>query len=83
MLAVRGIYDGEVVKLLEPVGVKKKAEVIVTFLDTLRVRKRDDAKATEEFLKICGTWEDNRIPDKIIRDIYLSRKSTCRLEQGL
>ena len=36
--------------------------------------------ATEEFLKLAGTWEDSRSAEDIIDDIYSSRKNSARFE---
>lgn len=36
------------------------------------------AKATEEFLKLAGTWEDDRTADEIIADIKNSRVDSTR-----
>ncbi len=42
-----------------------------------------DEKDTEEFLKLAGTWEDERSAEEIIKDIYGSRKSSQREDYGL
>lgn len=36
--------------------------------------------ATEEFLKLAGTWEDARSTEEIIDDIYSSRVNSTRFE---
>jgi plasmid stability protein len=36
--------------------------------------------ATEEFLKLAGTWEDSRSAEEIIDDIYGSRVNSTRFE---
>jgi len=36
------------------------------------------AKAIEEFLKLAGTWEDDRTADEIIADIKNSRVDSTR-----
>ena len=36
--------------------------------------------ATEEFLKLAGSWEDSRSTNEIIDDIYGSRVSSKRFE---
>jgi hypothetical protein len=35
---------------------------------------------TEEFLSVCGTWEDDRSPEEQLQDIYSMRKSANRTE---
>ena len=37
--------------------------------------------ATDEFLSVCGTWEDDRTIDEQLKGIYSSRKSTNRTEK--
>lgn len=36
--------------------------------------------ATEEFLKLAGSWEDSRTTDEIVDDIYSSRLNSTRFE---
>ena len=36
--------------------------------------------ATEQFLKLAGSWEDSRNTGEIIDDIYNSRKNSTRFE---
>ncbi|MDY4830929.1 MAG: antitoxin [Treponema sp.] len=36
--------------------------------------------ATEEFLKLAGSWEDSRSTNEIIDDIYGSRVNSTRFE---
>mgnify|MGYP001565680442 FL=1 len=40
----------------------------------------NEKKATDEFLSVCGMWEDDRTIDEQLQDIYSSRKSTTRTE---
>lgn len=44
MLAVKGIYDGKKLKLLEEIEIKKTMQVIVTFLE--EVQEEPNAMAT-------------------------------------
>jgi hypothetical protein len=53
MIAVRGIYDGKVVQLLEPVNTDKACQVIVTFLEPVIENKTGDN--LEPFI---GMWTD-------------------------
>jgi len=39
MLAIKGIYDGTVIRPLEPVPFKERMEVIITFLDNFQKTK--------------------------------------------
>ena len=36
--------------------------------------------ATEEFLKLAGSWDDSRSTDAIVDDIYNSRVNSTRFE---
>jgi len=72
MLAVRGIYTGEQVRCLEPVHVRPNVRVIITFLEDEEATSNADADL-EEFLALCGTWEDDRPVEEIVKDIYESR----------
>jgi hypothetical protein len=40
-----------------------------------------EKQITEEFLSVCGTWEDERSVDEQISVIYSARKSTMRTEK--
>ena len=42
----------------------------------------DEKRTTEEFLSLCGTWEDDRSPEMQIQDIHAGRKSTMRTEKA-
>ena len=39
-----------------------------------------EKSATEEFLSVCGTWEDDRSIEEQIKVIYSSRKSSRKME---
>ena len=72
MLAVRGIYTGDSVRVLEDVHVRPNVRVIITFLEDEETTSDVDADL-EEFLALCGTWEDDRPVEDIVKDIYESR----------
>ena len=56
MVAVKGIYDGQVVRLLEPVRVEKPYRVEVTFLEEI---DRDSAATNQNGLEpFVGMWTD-------------------------
>lgn len=70
MFAVRGIYDGKRVKIIEPVNKNKKYRVVVTFLEELPEDEqeiRDFASRTESF----DFWENTA--EDIYQD-YLPQK---------
>lgn len=72
MLAIRGVYTGKDIKLLEDVHVRPNVRVIVTFLDDEPLNPEVD-EDTEGLLALSGTWEDDRPVEAIVRDIYESR----------
>ncbi len=72
MLAIRGIYTGKEIKLLEDVHMRPNVQVIITFLDDEPVIPEVD-EDTEGLLALSGTWEDERQLEAIIRNIYENR----------
>lgn len=40
-----------------------------------------EKSATEEFLSVCGAWEDDRSVEEQIKVIYSSRKSSTKMEK--
>ena len=54
--------------------------IIKKYLANPAVLERNN---TDEFLKLAGSWEDDRTSEEIIRDIYKSRKSSNRFKNGL
>ena len=50
--AVRGIYQGGVVRPIEAVGLPGRHEVVITFLD----RERENGK--KAFIASAGSWKD-------------------------
>jgi predicted DNA-binding antitoxin AbrB/MazE fold protein len=54
MYAIKAIYDGNHFKPAEPVPVKGKYEVVITFTKPLNTSQ-------EEILKYFNTWDDDDI----------------------
>ena len=80
-METKTIYEEEILKeirnLSEPLQVKLFK--IIHLLNQEIIKPEYDEKlATEEFLSVCGTWEDDRTVEGQIKDIYSSRKSTAR-----
>lgn len=69
----------EVQGMSQPVQ-EKLAKVIRFFKQEIIAPGLDEKRATDEFLSVCGTWEDDRTIEEQIKDIYSSRKSTTRTE---
>ena len=40
----------------------------------------DEKKRTEEFLSVCGTWEDEKSVEEQINTIYSARKSRQKVD---
>jgi len=64
MYAVKAIYDGNHFKLEEPIPVKGKYEVVITFTTPLE-------NAQERILKYFGTWDEDDA--KCIKEIMNER----------
>jgi hypothetical protein len=77
MTAIRGVYNGENIQLLEDVEAKPNAPVIVTFLDE-EDTVSSPAEKNAELAKLWGSWRDDRAPEDIVHDIYSARTSTER-----
>jgi len=82
-MKTKTIYEEEILKEMQdlPECMQEKLAKIVHFLKKEIIRPEFNEKnATDEFLSICGTWEDDRTIDEQLQDIYSSRKSTTRTE---
>ena len=74
MQVVHGIYDGKVVRLLEPIQVKNPYRVTVTFLEPI---VRDTSTTDEDNLeRFIGMWADfTPEEDRVFQDILEERAS--------
>jgi hypothetical protein len=74
MLVVHGIYDGKVVRLLEPIQVENPCRVVVTFLEPL---EGDTPTAGEDNLeRFIGMWADfTPEEDRVFQAILEERAS--------
>jgi hypothetical protein len=73
MLVVHGIYDGKVVRLLEPIQVESPYRVKVTFLEPLG---RDTPTTGEDSLeRFIGMWVDFTPDDRLCRGSLCGRLS--------
>lgn len=80
-MKTKTLYEKEILKELHDLSepFQEKIVKIVHLLKQEFVRfKLDEKVATDEFLRVCGTWEDERSVKEQIKDIYSSRKSTSR-----
>ena len=60
---------------------EKILKIIQFFRSEIILSESLEETATDDFLSVCGTWEDKRSVDEQINDIYSSRKSTNRMER--
>jgi len=60
---------------------EKILKIIQFFRSEILISESLEETATDDFLSVCGTWEDKRSVDEQINDIYSSRKSTNRMEK--
>ena len=74
MQVVHGIYDGKVVRLLEPIQVKNPYRVTVTFLEPI---VRDTSTTDEDNLeRFIGMWADfTPEEDRVFQNILEERAS--------
>lgn len=63
MLAVKGVYDGQVVRLLEPVKVNQPYRVEVTFVD--EIAQSAPLVNEDNLERFIGMWTASRIIAKI------------------
>ena len=68
--AIKGLYRNGVIKPLEKVNIKGEAEVIITFLNETKRRKKD-------FLSSAGSWRDIDTK-KLKKEIYEARRILTR-----
>ena len=83
MLQVRDIDDRlyDRLKIAAKHDNRSISQQVVTILQNYFTSVPSKRKnATEEFLKLAGSWEDSRTTEEILEDIYDSRKDSKRFE---
>ncbi|MFQ5455912.1 MAG: antitoxin family protein [Nitrospirota bacterium] len=75
LITIRGLYEEGIVKPLEKVDIKGKAEVMITFLDTPKWTK-------SVFISAAGSWKDMDT-EELKKQIYESRMVSTRREVRL
>lgn len=63
MLAIKGIYDGTIIKPLEPVPFKEQVEVIITFLNDI-----PKIKARKNWRNLRGSAEGENLLETLLQD---------------
>ena len=69
------------IRALPEIVQEKILKIIHFFRSEITISESLEETATDDFLSVCGTWEDKRSVDEQINDIYSSRKSTNRAEE--
>lgn len=69
------------IRALPEIVQEKILKIIQFFRSEIIISESLEETATDDFLSVCGTWEDKRSVDEQINDIYSSRKSTNRTEK--
>lgn len=59
------------------------SQQIILILEWYLQTNRNDKNNTMEFLKLSGSWTDDREADDIITDLYKSRKNKAEADDGL
>ena len=80
------IYEKEILKDIQdlPEPMKEKLAKIIHLLKKEFVQPElKEKSATEEFLSVCGTWEDDRSIEEQIKVIYSSRKTNKKMEEAM
>lgn len=70
LTTIRGIYQNGIITLLEKIDIKK-ADVIITFLETNKENIKD------KFLSAAGSWNDIDT-EKLKEKVYKSRELDSR-----
>ncbi|MBI4650086.1 hypothetical protein HY745_02130 [Candidatus Desantisbacteria bacterium] len=61
-----------------PKNIRKELKLQKNSMVRVTLVKEEDNKLPDDFLKLFGTWEDERGADEIIREIYGMRISSRR-----
>ena len=69
MLSIKGIYDGERIRLLEKLPGKKKYKVVITFLEELE--DDDEIRAFTSQSEAFSFWNDER--EDIYQDLLIKK----------
>ena len=83
-MQTKTIHEEEIVKEIRdlPQPIQKKLTKVVHFLKEEIIRSEiNEESATDEFLSVCGEWEDDRNINEQLSDIYSARNSTNRTEK--
>lgn len=83
-MQTKTIYEEKILRELRelPEVVQEKlANIMHTLKKEIMILEGDERRATDKFLSVCGTWEDNKSAEEQIQAIYSSRRSVSRTEK--
>ncbi len=73
MLSVHGVYDGKVVRLLEPVQLENRYRVVVTFLEPI-IEEETPFVGGDNLEQFIGMWADfTPEEDRLFQTIFEER----------
>lgn len=82
-METKTIYEEQILKDMQgltPERQRRLARIIHFVKNEIIDEHPDEKKLTEEFLSVCGAWEDERSAEEQIDHVYSARKS--RQETG-
>lgn len=83
-MQTKTIYEEKILRELRdlPEIVQERlSNIMHTLKKEIMILEGNERRATDEFLSVCGTWEDNKSAEEQIQAIYSSRRSVSRTEK--
>jgi hypothetical protein len=77
MYAIKGIYDGQKVKFADPVPVKEKYDVLITFLKPIDLSVQPEIKSEEKLAalnRLVGITANNPVSEAAARTQRLTKQ---------
>ena len=78
-------YEEEILREVEslPKDAQRKIAKFIYLLKSEFIKTNlEEKNATDEFLAVCGAWEDDKSVENQIKNIYSNRKSTYKTEKA-
>lgn len=83
-MQIRTKYEERILREMHGLSEREQAKLYRVFhfiRQELADSESDEKQMTDEFLSVCGTWEDGRTVEEQLHDIYSARNSTNRTEK--
>ena len=83
-MQTKTMYEEKILRELRdlPEVVQERlSNIMHTLKKELMILEEDERRATDNFLSVCGTWEDNKNAEEQVQAIYSSRRSVSRTEK--